>query len=144
MTMKRKEQRRKRKRQRKLRRKHFKHHAVDNNKTNITENTASNTTTRVLRPDILDTTSRVRRAATAKLERQWEFTSRVRRAATARPERLWDFGIIPYEIESNFSGQHKALFKLAMRHWENYTCLSFIEKQPEHTNYIVFTEKPCG
>lgn len=69
---------------------------------------------------------------------------RIRRAATARPERLWNFGIIPYEIETNFSGQHKALFKLAMRHWENYTCLSFIEKQPEHTNYIVFTEKPCG
>lgn len=26
------------------------------------------------------------------------------RAATSRPERLWDFGVIPYEIESNFSG----------------------------------------
>lgn len=29
---------------------------------------------------------------------------RAKRAATARPERLWDFGVIPYEIESNFSG----------------------------------------
>lgn len=27
------------------------------------------------------------------------------RAATARPERLWDYGVIPYEIESNFSGK---------------------------------------
>lgn len=29
---------------------------------------------------------------------------RSRRAATARLERLWDYGVIPYEIESNFSG----------------------------------------
>jgi len=28
------------------------------------------------------------------------------RAATARPERLWDYGVIPYEIESNFSGKY--------------------------------------
>lgn len=31
--------------------------------------------------------------------------SRARRAATARPERLWDYGVIPYEIEANFSGK---------------------------------------
>lgn len=30
---------------------------------------------------------------------------RSRRAATARPERLWEHGVIPYEIESNFSGE---------------------------------------
>ena len=29
---------------------------------------------------------------------------RTRRAATARAERLWDYGVIPYEIEANFSG----------------------------------------
>lgn len=66
------------------------------------------------------------------------------RAATARPERLWDYGVIPYEIESNFSGEHKALFKQAMRHWENFTCIQFVERTPEHPNYIVFTERPCG
>ena len=27
---------------------------------------------------------------------------RVRRAATARPERIWDYAVIPYEIDSNF------------------------------------------
>lgn len=69
---------------------------------------------------------------------------RRRRAATARPERIWDYGVIPYEIEANFSGAHKALFKLAMRHWENYTCVTFVERTPEHLNYIVFTERPCG
>ena len=42
------------------------------------------------------------------------------------------------------SGAHKALFKLAMRHWENYTCVTFVERTPEHQNYIVFTERPCG
>ena len=37
--------------------------------------------------------------------------SRTKRAATARPERIWDYAVIPYEIEANFSGNHKALFK---------------------------------
>ncbi|XP_052071922.1 tolloid-like protein 2 isoform X1 [Mytilus californianus] len=121
-TMKKNHQKKRKQKQRKQRRKHIKQHMFNNN-VNITDTSDSNSTTRVRRSLL---------------------SSRIRRAATARPERLWDFGIIPYEIETNFSGQHKALFKLAMRHWENYTCLSFIEKQPEHTNYIVFTEKPCG
>lgn len=70
--------------------------------------------------------------------------NRVTRAATARTERLWDYGVIPYEIESNFSGDHRALFKQAMRHWENFTCIKFVERTHEHPNYIVFTERPCG
>ena len=47
----------------------------------------------------------------------------LRRAATARLERIWENAVIPYEIDANFSGVHKALFKQAMRHWENYTCV---------------------
>ncbi|KAJ3621320.1 hypothetical protein MTP99_003471 [Tenebrio molitor] len=70
---------------------------------------------------------------------------RVTRAATARKERVWDYGVIPYEIDGNFSGGHKALFKQAMRHWENFTCVKFVERnRNEHPNYIVFTERPCG
>ncbi|KAJ8980749.1 hypothetical protein NQ317_013754 [Molorchus minor] len=71
--------------------------------------------------------------------------SRVTRAATARKERVWDYGVIPYEIDGNFSGMHKALFKQAMRHWENSTCVKFVERnRDEHQNYIIFTERPCG
>ena len=71
--------------------------------------------------------------------------SRNRRAATARKERVWDHGVIPYEIDGNFSGAHKALFKQAMRHWENFTCVKFVERiNSQHPNYIVFTERPCG
>uniref|UniRef100_A0A6E8VGY0 Metalloendopeptidase n=1 Tax=Anopheles coluzzii TaxID=1518534 RepID=A0A6E8VGY0_ANOCL len=67
------------------------------------------------------------------------------RAATAKKERIWDFGVIPYEIDGNFSGMHKALFRQAMRHWENYTCIKFVERNPiDHPNYIVFTERACG
>ncbi|KXJ70126.1 hypothetical protein RP20_CCG024722 [Aedes albopictus] len=70
---------------------------------------------------------------------------RATRAATAKKERIWDFGVIPYEIDGNFSGLHKALFKQAMRHWENYTCIKFVERNPiDHPNYIVFTERQCG
>lgn len=36
---------------------------------------------------------------------------RFARAATARPERLWDYGVIPYEIESNFSGTFCCYFR---------------------------------
>lgn len=70
---------------------------------------------------------------------------RITRAATAKKERIWDYGVIPYEIDGNFSGAHKALFKQAMRHWENFTCIKFVERNPdEHVNYIVFTERSCG
>jgi tolkin len=70
---------------------------------------------------------------------------RAQRAATARKERVWEHGVIPYDIDTNFSGSHKALFKMAMRHWENRTCVKFVERNPsEHPNYILFTERPCG
>lgn len=45
--------------------------------------------------------------------------SRSKRAATARPERLWDYGVIPYEIDSNFSGTvspHALLITLPVGH----------------------------
>lgn len=71
--------------------------------------------------------------------------NRFKRAATAITDRIWDFGVIPYEIDSNYSGAHKALFKQAMMHWENFTCIKFVERNEiEHPNYIVFTERPCG
>lgn len=71
--------------------------------------------------------------------------NRWKRAATARRERIWDYGIIPYEIDTHFSGMHRSLFKQAMRHWENYTCVKFVERSAtEHNNYIIFTERPCG
>ncbi|XP_068631046.1 tolloid-like protein 1 [Battus philenor] len=67
------------------------------------------------------------------------------RAATNRKERIWENGVIPYEIDGNFSGAHKSLFKQAMRHWENFTCVKFVERDPSlHKDYIVFTERPCG
>lgn len=70
---------------------------------------------------------------------------RIARAATAKQDRIWDFGVIPYEIDGNFSGAHKALFKQAMMHWENFTCIKFVERSAkDHPNYIVFTERPCG
>lgn len=70
---------------------------------------------------------------------------RQRRAATARQDRLWDDAVIPYEIDPVFSDERATLFRSAMRHWENYTCVKFVERVPdEHRNYIVFTERSCG
>jgi len=45
-----------------------------------------------------------RRQSTAAVTQGDVPRSRSRRAATARTERLWDHGVIPYEIEANFSG----------------------------------------
>lgn len=64
--------------------------------------------------------------------------ARRRRAATARTERLWDHAVVPFVVDSNFSGAHKALFQQAMRHWENYTCITFVERTTEK-DYIIFT-----
>uniref|UniRef100_A0A915KIH5 Metalloendopeptidase n=1 Tax=Romanomermis culicivorax TaxID=13658 RepID=A0A915KIH5_ROMCU len=69
---------------------------------------------------------------------------RVKRAATARKERIWDDGVIPYEIQSNFSGEHQALFRRAMNHWENHTCITFVPRKPTDDNYILFTVAECG
>uniref|UniRef100_A0A5S6R2C3 Metalloendopeptidase n=1 Tax=Trichuris muris TaxID=70415 RepID=A0A5S6R2C3_TRIMR len=80
--------------------------------------------------------------------RQWRNKTnnrrRNRRAATGRPERLWEYGVIPYEILANFSGDHHALFRRAMNHWENYTCVSFVPRTSEDVSYIVFTIAECG
>lgn len=68
-----------------------------------------------------------------------------RAAVTTFKERLWDHGVIPYEIDDSFSDFRKALARQAMRHWENHTCLKFIERnKTENDNYVFFTEKPCG
>ncbi|KAL7731092.1 hypothetical protein ACLKA6_014298 [Drosophila palustris] len=88
--------------------------------------------------------SKLPNADNQKLE-QLEQHHRVARAVTAKKERIWDYGVIPYEIDGNFSGLHKALFKQAMRHWENSTCIKFVERDAEiHPNYIVFTVRSCG
>uniref|UniRef100_A0A8C5S9L0 Metalloendopeptidase n=1 Tax=Laticauda laticaudata TaxID=8630 RepID=A0A8C5S9L0_LATLA len=68
---------------------------------------------------------------------------RSRRAATSRPERVWPDGVIPYVITGNFSGIQRAIFRQAMRHWEKYTCVTFLERSDEDS-YIVFTYRPCG
>ncbi|CAG5867410.1 unnamed protein product [Menidia menidia] len=72
-----------------------------------------------------------------------ESLPRQKRAATSRPERVWPDGIIPYVISGNFSGSQRAIFRQAMRHWEKYTCVTFIERTTEES-YIVFTYRPCG
>jgi hypothetical protein len=77
-------------------------------------------------------------------QRQSPPPQRHRRAATGKAERVWPHGVIPYEIQSNFTGEKRAIFLKAMRHWENHTCLSFVPREPHHSHYIVFTVADCG
>ncbi|CAH0558866.1 unnamed protein product [Brassicogethes aeneus] len=69
-----------------------------------------------------------------------------KRAVTAVEARVWEFGIIPYEIDDNlFDGTFIALIKQAMRHWESFTCIRFVERNAHvHDNYIFITERDCG
>lgn len=97
------------------------------------------------RPDGTAAPSSASSSALAVVDAAEQPRSRNPRAATARKERIWDYGVIPYEIDHMFGGSLKALFKQAMRHWENSTCVKFVERVPEeHPNYILFTERPCG
>lgn len=50
---------------------------------------------------------------------------RVTRAATAKKDRIWDYGVIPYEIDANFSGAHKALFKQGEEFFFLFHCACF-------------------
>lgn len=72
--------------------------------------------------------------------------NRVKRAATAKKERIWDFGVVPYVIDPNagFTVKQKTEFKEAMRHWETFTCIKFVERNAsEHENFILFTILDC-
>lgn len=72
-------------------------------------------------------------------------SQRPKRAAIAKKERIWDFGVVPYVVDATFTGDEQAGFKKAMKHWENNTCIKFVERNAsEHENYIRFTELPCG
>nr|AVK72361.1 tolloid/BMP-1 protein [Meara stichopi] len=67
------------------------------------------------------------------------------RAATSKKDRIWPGGVIPYIIEGNFTGAQKRMFLQAMRHWENSTCVTFVEREKKHgNNYILFTYRSCG
>ncbi|KAJ7379470.1 Bone morphogenetic protein 1 [Desmophyllum pertusum] len=70
--------------------------------------------------------------------------NRRKRAATAYSKRLWRDGVIPFVIsEGSYTGDQKATIIQAMRHWENSTCLSFVERSTEK-DYIFFHKGRCG
>lgn len=72
---------------------------------------------------------------------------RTKRGATAKAESIWEYGVLPYVIDASagFSGDQKTVFKEAMMHWENFTCIKFVERDVnEHENYINITKLDCG
>ncbi|XP_028397706.1 dorsal-ventral patterning tolloid-like protein 1 [Dendronephthya gigantea] len=68
---------------------------------------------------------------------------RTRRAATSLQSRRWIHGIIPYEIDNVFRADQKAVMLKAMRHWENKSCLTFVEHTTEK-DYIFIEKGHCG
>lgn len=93
----------------------------------------------------MNMTKRISFKMNANQNRETNNGLRSKRAATARRERVWDFGVVPYEIDNVFTGDEKAGFKQAMKHWENYTCIKFVERNASvHKDFIRFTELSCG
>ncbi|KAJ6652959.1 hypothetical protein lerEdw1_010269, partial [Lerista edwardsae] len=105
-------------------------HTIERTATNSTGNGSNSTS---IRP----------RKQQRKRWKQGQSRPRGRRAATSRPERVWPDGVIPYVISGNFTGNQRAIFRQAMRHWEKHTCVTFLERIDEDS-YIVFTFRPCG
>ena len=122
-----------------------------------TDTSVVGTTRSGLRRETRSRGQRSRRAATAKLDRLWDnavipyeveanFSGRsfVTCVSVTKVSRSSTCIKCIKNIITFIIGSHKALFKQAMRHWENLTCISFVERSKEDRNYIVFTERPCG
>lgn len=64
-------------------------------------------------------------------------------------ESFWESGIVPYEIDTKvgFSDIQIGRIKEAMKHWERYTCIIFVERNAtEHMDFIRLTrnDSDCG
>uniref|UniRef100_A0A1A9WNS1 Metalloendopeptidase n=1 Tax=Glossina brevipalpis TaxID=37001 RepID=A0A1A9WNS1_9MUSC len=67
------------------------------------------------------------------------------RNVVANRKYIWDYGVIPYEVDKEFAPKLRQMFIKAMQHWEQDTCLKFVEyDSKEHTNYIYFTKTDNG
>ncbi|XP_057333900.1 tolloid-like protein 1 [Microplitis mediator] len=70
-----------------------------------------------------------------------------RSLAIASDDPQWDYGIIPYKINyTGFDRNTRITLVKAMRYWERYACIQFIELDANpHPSYVLFTykEKMC-
>ncbi|XP_023210900.1 bone morphogenetic protein 1-like isoform X1 [Centruroides sculpturatus] len=68
-----------------------------------------------------------------------------KRVATSDPNKLWDDGVIPYEINANFSDKFIKLLLHAMDIWESKTCIKFMPAEPIHKFRVSFVDVGnCG
>lgn len=68
---------------------------------------------------------------------------RLKRTAIADRRRIWDFGVVPFEIDTTarFNDNEISIVKAAMRHWEKFSCIKFVERNAvEHKDFIRFTK----
>lgn len=73
---------------------------------------------------------------------------RLKRTALSKFSGLkkWHFGVVPYKIGETVELIERAKIKAAMNHWEKYTRITFVKRNPaEHDNFIIFSnEEECG
>ncbi|XP_047128449.1 bone morphogenetic protein 1 homolog isoform X1 [Hydra vulgaris] len=66
--------------------------------------------------------------------------SRMKRAATMKS---WPEGRIPFVIDSGFSSVVNGLIREAMNHWENETCVKFLNRTNEYDYVYIYKGNGC-
>nr|VZI14714.1 unnamed protein product [Spirometra erinaceieuropaei] len=69
---------------------------------------------------------------------------RSRRAAVSYQRALWPLGIVPYVIRPIYPSSSVATIMKGMRAWENISCVAFVDREPHHHTYLIFTILACG
>ncbi|XP_044592559.1 dorsal-ventral patterning tolloid-like protein 1 [Cotesia glomerata] len=72
-------------------------------------------------------------------------TNKVKKTVAIKDrEHLWTLGVIPYEIENNFTESQRRIIKLGMRIWEESTCIKFVERNLNTPDFIAIVKEDCG
>jgi len=65
-------------------------------------------------------------------------------AVLYQSERVWPDGIIPYVVSQQFSKRQRKMINKAMKQYRSRTCIKFIPRASDHSNYINITMTGSG
>lgn len=73
-----------------------------------------------------------------------DFFIRFRRTVVElNKKNLWKGAVIPYEFDFVVTGEQRRLTKIAMREWENSTCVQFVSRSRKlHNKYLKISKHP--
>lgn len=72
-------------------------------------------------------------------------TNKVKKTVAIKDrQQLWASGVIPYEIENTFTESQRRIIKLGMRIWEESTCIKFVERNLNTSDFVAVIKGDCG